>query len=160
MATHKLFVDDFDDASYLLFAIHCGLEDYRLAYCLNKVLEIRLERCSHDVDFEYLKASFPLYEWENEQHDIRWTLVGNICKKEEESIISSGTLFDSSIKNIKTYQLIPEMDQVDFFLKIENDDQSLSQRIILEKIHSIPQVAAVYEIDVQELKSRENLIFS
>lgn len=160
MATHKLFVDDFDDASYLLFAIHSMIEDYRLAYLLNQVLDIRLRRCSHDVDFEYLKASFPIYEWENEQHDLKWTLVGNICKKEEDSIFSSGTLFDSSLKNIKTYQLIPEMEQVDYFLKIENDDQSLSQRIILEKINSIPQIAAVYEVDVHELKSRENLIFS
>ncbi len=160
MATHKLFVDDFDDASYLLFAIHCRLEDYRLVYYLNKVLDLQMRRCSYDVDFEYLKASFPLYEWENVQHDVKWTLVGNICKKEEDGIFSSGTLFNTTIKNIKTFQLIPEMQQVDYFLKVENDHHPIQQRLILDKINSIPQVAAAYEVDACDLKSRENLIFS
>ena len=31
MAVHKLVLDDFVDADYSLFAIHCALEDYRLS---------------------------------------------------------------------------------------------------------------------------------
>ena len=160
MATHKLNVIDFDDASYILIALHCNLEDYRLAFLLNKFLGTKFKRCSHDVDYEYLRASYPLYEWFNAQDQLKWLLVGNICKREEDSVVSSGTLFDSPLKNIKTFQLIPEMEQVDYFLKIENDDQPIQTKIILEQINSIPQIAAVYEVDENELKSRENLIFS
>ena len=160
MTTHRLNVIDFDDESYILIALHCNLEDYRLAFLLNQALGTRLKRSKNDVDFEYLKASYPLYEWQNEQNDINWILVGNICKREEEVLVSTGTLFDSPIKNIKTFQLIPEMEQVDYFLKIENDDQPIQTKIILETINSIPQVAAVYEVDDEQLKSRENLIFS
>jgi len=42
MALHKLLVDDFYDASFSLLAIHCRLEDYRLAYLLNMYLELKL----------------------------------------------------------------------------------------------------------------------
>ena len=38
MAVHKLLVDDFEDESYALLAIHCDVEDYRLAYFLNQTL--------------------------------------------------------------------------------------------------------------------------
>ncbi|NNL78988.1 MAG: IPExxxVDY family protein [Flavobacteriaceae bacterium] len=160
MTTHKLNVLDFDDESYVLIAVHCNLEDYRLAFLLNEALGIRLKRSRNDVDFKYMKASYPMFEWENEQEGINWVLVGNICKREEDGFVSSGTLFDSPFKNIKFFQLIPELEQVNFFLKIENDDQPIQTKIILEKINSIPHIAAVYEVDAGELKSRENLIFS
>ena len=40
MALHKLLVDDFDDLNYSLLAVHCEMEDYRLAYLLNQSLKI------------------------------------------------------------------------------------------------------------------------
>ncbi len=44
MGVHKLLVDDFEDTNYTLLAIHCDLEDYRLAYLLNQHLATRLAR--------------------------------------------------------------------------------------------------------------------
>ena len=156
---HKLMIDDFDDESYTLIAIHCSIEEYRLAYFLNKHLGINLKRCENDLDFDYLKASFPLYEWEDVQCETTWNLISNICKREEESVSSSGTLFENPIKNIKSFNLIPEMDHVDFFIKIRNEGSPLNEKSIMSRIHDIPQVAAVYPVDVFDLKSRENLIF-
>ena len=40
MAIHKLHIDEFDEVDYELIAIHTSLEDYRLAYFLNKKLPI------------------------------------------------------------------------------------------------------------------------
>ena len=54
MALHKLLVDDFYDDDYKLIAVHCRLEDYRLAYLLNKSLNLRLMRKEDDLDFQYL----------------------------------------------------------------------------------------------------------
>ena len=51
MAVHKLLVDDFEDANYSLLAIHCDIEDYRLAYFLNQNLATRLVRTKEDLDF-------------------------------------------------------------------------------------------------------------
>ena len=159
MTTHKLMIDDFDDEVYSLIAIHCSIEDYRLAYLLNKNLDINFCRCEKDVDFDYLKASFPIFEWEDRHNQMTWNLVGNICKREEESVVSSGSLFEDPIKQLKSFNLIPELEQVDFFIKIRNDGNPVNERKIVRMIHDIPQVAAVYAVDIFDLKSRENLIF-
>ena len=40
MAIHKLIIDDCEEASYELLAIHTSLEDYRLAYFINQKLPV------------------------------------------------------------------------------------------------------------------------
>ena len=60
MAVHKLLVDDFEDANYSLLAIHCDIEDYRLAYFLNQNLATRLVRTKEDLDFTRFKI-YPKY---------------------------------------------------------------------------------------------------
>jgi hypothetical protein len=160
MAVHKLLVDDFCDEAYLLLAIHCDQEDYRIAYLLNQSLLINLKRYPHDLDFEYTAASYAIYEWEDHRKQATWNLVANICKREEDSMVSSGSLFDASSKVIKSYNLIPEYKNVNYFLKIENDDDSVDIKNIIAKIQKIPQVLTVYEVDVSSLKSKDNLILN
>ena len=126
MALHKLFVDDFDDDMYALIAIHCSIEDFRLAYLLNKALQIKLERSENDIDFDYLKASYPIFEWEDKQRQMTWNLVANICKREEDGFVSSGSLFELPYKKLTSFNLIPEMAQVDYFLKIQNDGKPIN----------------------------------
>ena len=60
MALHRLLVDDFDVETYSLFAIHCTLDDYRVAYLLNKQLQINLKRKPHDLDVHYTSSSFSI----------------------------------------------------------------------------------------------------
>jgi len=96
MALHKLLLNDFYDATYKLIAIHCRLEDYRLAYLLNQSLNLKLERNPSDLDFNYTSSSYAIYEWNNEADYITWNLITNVCKKEEESLSSSGTLFSDA----------------------------------------------------------------
>ena len=160
MAMHKLFVEQFHEESYALLAIHCNLEDYRLAFLLNKHLELKLKRCLKDLDFEYTLASYSIYEWEDKKQQITWNLVENICKKEEDGLTSTGSLFQSPTKIIKTFNLIPELDTVDYFLKIDNDGNPIYEKSIISKMHDISQIAAVYNVNSDELKSRNNLIFN
>jgi len=82
MALHKLLVDDFYDTSFALLAIHCRLEDYRLAYLLNKQLGLNLKRKPQDLDYKYFAASYSIYEWDDITLDTTWNLVSNICKVE------------------------------------------------------------------------------
>ncbi|PTM07712.1 MAG: IPExxxVDY family protein [Bacteroidetes bacterium] len=160
MALHKLLVDDFDDEAYSLIAIHCNLEDYRMVYLLNQFLKINLKRCPFDLDFEYTAANYSIYEWEDYKKQTMWNLISNICKKEEDSVVSSGSLFDASSKVIKRYNLIPEYEKVNYFLKIENDMNNVNIKDIIIKIQKIPQVVTVYDIDTNTLKSKNNLIFN
>lgn len=159
MALHKLQVDDFYDDSYKLIAIHCRLEDYRLAYLLNKHLGIKLERKEKDIDFKYLESSYSIFEWDNETEYVLWNLISNVCKKEEDSLSSSGTLFDSPEKILKTFNLISEFRKVDFFLKISDEIQIVNEKLILNKLQAIPQIITSYTVNPLQIKSKDHLIF-
>ncbi|MGJ8548308.1 IPExxxVDY family protein [Winogradskyella wichelsiae] len=159
MALHKLQVDDFYDDSYKLIAIHSRLEDYRLAYLLNKHLELRLERKEKDIDFKYLESSYSIFEWDNETEYILWNLISNVCKKEEDSLYSSGTLFSDNEKVLKTFHLICEYKKVDYFLKISEESQSINEKTILSKLQDIPQIITSYTVDPLKIKSKDHLIF-
>lgn len=159
MALHKLVVDDFYDASYSLMAVHSRVEDYRLAYLLNKYLNLNLTRLPQDLDYKYFAATYSLYEWIDEAHFTTWHLISNVCKKEEDSLQSSGSLFSLNEKVLKTYHLLPELKNVDFLIKITNDDRHFDERDLLEKLQQIPQIITTYTIDIDQLRSKENLIF-
>ena len=160
MALHKLLFDDFNVDTYSLLAIHCTIEDYRVAYLLNKELQINLQRKSQDLDFKYTASSYSIYEWQDENQQTTWNLVSNVCKKEEEALVSSGSLFEEPNKVLRTHNLIPERKKVNFFLKIDNDGGFINEKQIIQGIQNIPQIATVYSIDVSELKSKDNLIFN
>jgi len=159
MALHKLLVDDFYDASFSLLAIHCRLEDFRLAYLLNKHLELKLERKPNDLDYNYFAASFSIYEWENKKLDTVWHLVSNICKKEEAALQSSGSLFEHQTTLTRTFNLLPELKTVDYLIKVSNEYRNFNEKLILNKIQSIPQVITTYSVDIDQIKSKEHLIF-
>ena len=160
MALHRLFVEDFDEDSFLLLAIHCTLEDYRIAYLLNNQLKINLKKKLQNLDYKYTAASYSIYEWENINQQVMWNLVSNICRKEEDSLSSSGGLFHGEEKIIITHNLIPEYKKVDYLLKISNEYNLISEKKIIEDIQNIPQVVTVYSIDTNHLKSKDNLIFN
>lgn len=158
MALHKLLVDDFYDDTYKLIAIHCGLEDYRLAYLLNQSLELNLKRKSKDLDFEYLKSSYSIFEWNNVSQFVTWNLVSNVCKKEEESLYSTG-LFQTNEKVLRTFNLVPEYKRVDYFIKISDEIQNVNEKLILDKLQNIPQIVTSYSVNPTQLKSKDHLIF-
>ncbi|MEZ4797058.1 MAG: IPExxxVDY family protein [Flavobacteriaceae bacterium] len=159
MALHKLLVDDFEDDAYLLLAIHSNLEDYRMAFLLNQFLSINLKRSLYNLDFIDTKASYSVYEWQDNKRQTLWYLIANIFKRGEQSTANSASLFSTTTKVTKTYNLIPEHKNVNYFLKIENDNYN-NIKTILSKIKKIPQVVTVYDVDVSTLKSKNNLIFN
>ncbi|APY08358.1 hypothetical protein BWZ20_08625 [Winogradskyella sp. J14-2] len=158
MALHKLLVDDFYDDTYKLIAIHCGLEDYRLAYLLNQSLDLRLQRKTEDLDMEYLKSSYSIFEWNNVSQYVTWNLVSNVCKKEEDSLYSTG-LFQTHQKVLKTFNLVPEYKKVDYFIKISDEIQNVNEKQILHKLQNIPQIITSYSVNPTKLKSKDHLIF-
>jgi len=161
MGVHKFILDDtFDEALYTLIAVHCRLEDYRLAYLINKYLGITLTRKPFDLDFKNGQMSYSIYEWEDHKHLITWSLVSNICKTEELQNRNYTSLFDTQEKIIKTFHLLPEHKTVNYFLKIESEFSFSKEKYILDSISKIPQVVTAYGIDSSQLKSKDNLIFN
>ena len=159
MALHKLLVDDYYDDTYKLIAIYCRLEDYRLAYLLNQNLDLKLERKADDLDFKYLESSYSIFEWNNEAQYVTWNLVSNVCKKEEVGLFSTGTLFETNERVLKTFNLISELNKVDYFIKISDEIQNINEKAILKKLQAMPQIITSYTIDPLKIKSKDHLIF-
>ncbi|QHI37632.1 hypothetical protein IMCC3317_30120 [Kordia antarctica] len=160
MAIHKLFEDDFEEDNYTLIAIHCSTEDYRLAYLLNTNLNLKLARKREDLDYNYLEASFSIYEWDDEENFVTWNLVANTSKKEVEQMASAGSLFsDQKGKRTISKYLIPEQKRVDYFIKISSESYLKSSKIIVSKVNAIAEVITAYIVDPNQLKSKNNLIF-
>ncbi len=161
MAVHKLILDDvFEEVSFTLIAIHCTIEDYRIAFLLNKHLGISLTRKASDLDYNKGKIAYSIYEWEDERQLTTWNLVANVCKSETIQEADFYSLFSNQERITKTHNLIPEYKRVNYFLKIDNDHNFNKEAYILNNILSIPQIATAYSVDANQLKSKDNLIFS
>ena len=52
MVTHRLLSEEFDEIDYQLIAVHTTIEDFRLAYFINKCLNINLAKHPEDISLE------------------------------------------------------------------------------------------------------------
>ncbi|WP_088324299.1 IPExxxVDY family protein [Polaribacter tangerinus] len=156
MQIHALGLDDFGEEEYALIGIHTALEDYKLAYLLNKNLNTRFSKSIKDLEFEIerINASFSLYNFSSEEYSFEWFLIENSFKRENQ--LASNELLLST--ETKTY-LIPEKKKVDFFLKISGEGVFNFVENTVQKINNIEQVVTSYSIDKNTLKSKDFLIF-
>ena len=156
MQVHALEMDEFCEDEYSLIGIHSTLEDYKLAYLLNKNLNTRFYKAQQDLEFviEEKKASFSIYNYENIEYDYDWFLIANSYRRENQTASNQLLL----TLETKTY-LIPEKKKVDFFLKICGESEYEFVMKTVNKIKSIDNVITAYSIDKNTLKSKDFLIF-
>lgn len=154
MQVYSLEIEDFSNDNYSLIGIHTTVEDYQLAFLLNKYLKTCFKRSSNDLDVTNKNKHFlySTYEYINKAEGCSWFLISNIFKTQAESI----GLFNES--EIKTF-LIPEKKRVDYFLKLEGTISTDYIVKSIEKINRITQVITSYQIEANKLKSKEFLIF-
>ncbi|TRO67454.1 IPExxxVDY family protein [Christiangramia sabulilitoris] len=159
MQSHKIL--EVEDDNFNLIAIYSSLEGYKLAYFLNKHLKIKLEREPRDIDFNHTEydAFYALFSHKDPNSYYSLDLVCNKFKGKPKKILSSGSLFAEEELSPQEVYLIPEYDKVDYFLKISEEIQPREFMKVLNKIGQIPGVQAAYAIDVDNLKSKQNLIF-
>ena len=157
MITHKILINDFISEDYELIAIHSSMDDYKLAFTLNAVLDIRLKKNDSNIQIEIEegKSAFSNYIFEDEENDVIWSLIENkttiLTAKNETS-----QLFDAV--DITVF-LLPEYKKADYLLKIENIDYDFNEEEIIGKILSIKNISTVYALYPTNLKSKNNLIF-
>ena len=162
MANLKLDFDEEMDEPYTLVAIHCSEEEYKLAYLLNVHLGTKFTRRGADLDYsnEGLLVTFPIYDYEDTNKYNCYHLVANRCKSEEASLQSAFGLFESGIsKKSKIHYLLPEFKKTDYFLKIYSDFEAVPLRKIISGINEIKQVISAYVVEIDDIKSKNNLIF-
>ena len=161
MAIHKLDLDEFDEIDYHLIAIHTTLEDYRLAYFINQHLPINLSKSKEEIliSIKEGETQFSRFYFDDEDNFISWNLIQNknevIGQKEK----INQDLFSNSSQVVATKVfLLPELKKVDYFLKIESDDD-LELAGIVKKLKSIKSLSTVYVVETETIKSKNNLIF-
>lgn len=163
---HKLFSDDeekkaYEKIDYQLIAIHSTLEDYRLAYYINQNLPINLQKgnCNIQISNKEGETQFTRFVFEDSK-DISWDLVQNQNAVFVPSQKSNQGLFAESSNKFSTkIYLIPEFKKVDYFLKIGNGEVHIDVSKITNCIKKIDRVSTVYTVEVEKIKSKNNLIF-
>ncbi len=141
---------------YTLIGITSVLEDYHLAFKINKLFNIALRRNKKVLNFAKNKAKFSIYDFENSKTFDFWSLLTNKQIIEEKITKNTFNLFDSLYS---TYILIPEKKEVDYFLKIEGEYTSQKIEKIIKNIQTIDGVQVCYRINPLLLKSKTNLIY-
>jgi hypothetical protein len=156
MQIHALGLEDFCEEEYSLIGIHTALEDYKLAYLLNKNLKTQFYKSQNNLEFENdkNKASFSIYNFSSKKYDFDWFLIANSFKRENQTESNELRLTTET----KTY-LIPEKKKVDFFIKISGEVDFDFVVSTVHKIKDIEQIITSYSIDKNTLKSKDFLIF-
>jgi hypothetical protein len=162
MAIHRLDLDEFDEIDYYLLAIHTSLEDYRLAYFINKGLPINLSKSKNEIHAQTKdgEVNFSRFYYYDSENAISWNLIQN--KNEIISVSKDDfqNLFSNEPSEVSTtIHLLPEFKKVDFFLKIENGEEVIDFAEIQQQLNLIESIAAIYAVDTNKIKSKNNLIF-
>ena len=162
MAVHKIYIEDFEEDDYHIIAIHTSLEDYRLAYFLNRDIEIQLHKSELDIQSKVKEGqtSFARFTYKDTEKVITWDLVQNknVVIGTENNITTD--LFSNSKNSFSSLAyLLPEYKKVDFFLKIENAANEIDLTEVVSKMSAVDGITLVYTVDKDKIKSKNNLIF-
>lgn len=162
MAVLKLHLDEFDEVDYDLIAIHSSLEDYRISYFINQTLPVHLKKSKEEISIlvQEGEAFFPKFIYDDQIHDIQWSLVPNqtdIVTAAQER--RNGLLGTADWEVFRKVHLISELKRVDYFLKIENNHNYFSVSKMVAELKSINRISTVYAVDPENIKSKNNLIF-
>ena len=160
MAIRKFIFPEQEFLQYYLLAIHTVLIDHRLAFFLNKFLNIDLKRMSKDLDISGQNGFYSIFEYEDEDNLLNWNLISNSSFSNTKNEIKGYLLFKDTEIDFKKNKLINELSQVDFFLKIDYNINSLNTTKIINSINKIPNIISVYKLNLNKIKNKENLNFS
>ena len=162
MAIHKLDFDDFDEIDYHLIAIHTSLEDYRLAYFINQKLPINLGKSKNEIQINIKEGetSFSRFYYDDIESGISWNLIQNKNEVIQYNKVNNQNLFsDVAMEvSIKVF-LLPEFKKVDYFLKIEHNEDTINVSKTQLLLNTINSISTVYIVDTNKIKSKNNLIF-
>lgn len=161
MSAAKLTLELDYDFDFYVLGIRTDVPDYRLAYCVNKALEIHLNRSAHDLLLEGRKGAGSLncayFEYQEEDYDRDWFLASNRGFREG---VQLGTgLFSGFDNEEQTDFLLPELKNFDFFFVVHGLHGPMEEQRIERIIGSLSHVVVAQTIDLEKVKNREHLLF-
>lgn len=157
--TFELSVD------FELIGICSSLEHYQLCYFINKHMTSELGRLDEDISLTIKDKSlinFPSYADEKPEKNHIWYLIQNKVVIEEHhenpKVQPQQLLFDIKETHTQTYYLIPDRQDIDYFLQVHPPvlDKDITE--IKQKINNIIGVKSVLSIDPNSTKKIDNLL--
>ena len=138
----KHLLEENYEFDFNLFGICCHERDYRLCWAVNSTLKLNLSKSKNDIELilnsnSRPNAKFPVFSFTNSVSSDEYYLIKNKCH---------------------STWLIPEKSHFDFLLLIKSDEKK-SYNFFLNKLNTIPFILKANYVIVEELKSKENLIF-
>ena len=129
---------------FSLFGVISALKEYKLAWLINRHLEVQLGK-SMDIRIDFLKSqdlviSNYLYETENSSF--------RLLKNKSMEQFEDNSAF-----------LLPELNRFDYLVIARGFEDTFSHTEIKKKLAAIPNIQYVQHFEVENLKSKENLIF-
>ncbi|WP_266204361.1 IPExxxVDY family protein [Pontibacter kalidii] len=142
MKTHRLHIEY--DYSFDLYGLVTSVKDYKLAWSLNRLLDLRLKK-QKDLCYDLLGKERLLianYQCITEHSEVR--------------LFRNRALGSSTLK--KPF-LLPDIKEYDYVLQITGAMQQLHPQELTRKLLRAPLVQYVKKFDPLTLKFKENLIF-
>lgn len=129
-----------EDYPYLVFGITSTTKDYRMCWSLNKALNISLKR----------ENALDIYSKDK-------GIIGHSCFVYEDEVYSAKYRL---VENKHAHsRFLPEVVQADYLL-IVDETEKVDKTEILRKIKSIRQVLLAFNIDIDTLKNKQNLMLT
>ena len=158
MNNYKLNLNQFPE-DYHLIAIHSNIDEFRLAFFLNKKLNIRLKRKTNDIYLADYDAKYSSYEFLDKTKYLKWIFFSNKSFASKNTMEDDLSLFSQSNLVQNKITLINHHKSVDYFLIIENIANKTYIDKVLKKISEISGVITIF-LSENKLENKENLIFS
>jgi hypothetical protein len=161
---------DFDcDYNFMLFAISCTDPDYKFCVQLNQSLNLQLEKefplKLTDIQFED-DFLFSFFSYLNDESQVVYQLITNksynlVKEKSTSFSISQPGLFDAEPSSIsgKINYFLAELLSYDYLFVVRTPYNIKIAKTIEYAINSVANVFKVDYIEVNDLKSKDNLIW-
>jgi hypothetical protein len=137
----KYTLEEEYDYDFRLVGISCHAKDYRLCWCLNRFLGLGFVKDTNDLEIIgegfFSGSTHSMYSYYDEEDQNEFYLIAN--------------------RDSRGY-LLPEQKQADFLLMIK-ESLPLNLDEFIKDLRSLDLILTSFEIDVEKLKSKENLIF-
>ncbi len=132
------------DYDFSLLAIISANRDYKFAWLINRLIDIQLNKSS-DIEFDFLKSQN--------------LIISNYTYETENSSIQ--LLKNKSVDSVggNAAYLMPELNRFDYLMLVRGFEDTFSIEELKAKLSGISNVQFVQIFPVENLKSRENLIF-
>ena len=147
----KYFLLDEIVEEYHLIAIHTSLDDFSVAFILNKNLKANFKRVRETL--KYNNSTFEIFDWENLKEGIHCSLISNKSFIDFGIKNESNSLFNLS--ETKKVSLVNSLSNVDYLLKIK---KGLDVNHTIKFLNKIPQLILSYIVEDEKVKSNFNLI--